>query len=111
MRAGTKFSSEIDEYSILTAILFVKMTGFIYPWLLSPCPQAYTVRLHHGSQENSIRFFLPFFNLFLFYIYCNFLFKVLIVDELFKKDYYRTCIVSFMKVVLFLEEIITSCIN
>lgn len=28
-----------------------------------------------------------------------------------KKDYYRTCIVSFMKVVLFLEEIITSCIN
>lgn len=107
MRAGTKFSSEIDEYSILTAILFVKMTGFIYPWLLSPCPQAYTVRLYHGSQENSIRFFLPFsfiffYNLFLFYI---------IVDELFKKDYYRTCTVSFMKVVLFLEEIITSCIN
>lgn len=61
MRAGTKFSSEIDAYSILVAILFVKMTGFIYPWLLSPCPQAYTVRLQHGSQEIPIRFFLPFF--------------------------------------------------
>lgn len=108
MRAGTKFSSEIDEYSILTAILFVKMTGFIYPWLLSPCPQAYTARLHHGSQENSIRFFLPFF---FFYIFYNLFLFYIIVDELFKKDYYRTCTVSFMKVVLFREEIITSCIN
>lgn len=107
MRAGTKFSSEIDEYSILTAILFVKMTGFIYPWLLSPCPQEYSVRLYHGSQENSIRFFLPFS----FYIFYNHFLFYIIVDELFKKDYYRTCIVSFMKVVLFLEEIITSCIN
>lgn len=107
MRAGTKFSSEIDEYSILTAILFVKMTGFIYPWLLSPCPQVYTVRLHHGSQENSIRFLSSFF----FYIFYNLFLFYIIVDELFKKDYYRTCIVSFMKVVLFLEEIITSCIN
>lgn len=109
MRAGSKFSSEIDEYSILTAILFVKMTGFVYPWLLSPCPQAYTARLHHGSQENSIRFFLPFF--FYIYIFYNLFLFYINVDELFKKDYYRTCIVSFMKVVLFLEEIITSCIN
>lgn len=107
MRAGTKFSSEIDEYSILTAILFVKMTGFIYPWLLSHTLFDFIIKVKtilFGS------FFL-FFNLFLFYIYCNFLFKVLIVDELFKKDYYRTCTVSFMKVVLFREEIITSCIN
>lgn len=111
MRAGTKFSSEIDEYSILTAILFVKMTGFIYPWLLSPCPQEYSVRLYHGSQENSIRFFLPFFLSSFCSIYTVTFCIVLIVDELFKKDYYSTCTVSFMKVVLFLEEIITSCIN
>lgn len=71
MRAGTKFSSEIDEYSISTAILFVKMTGFIYPWLLSPCPQAYTVRLHHGSQEIPIRFFLPFLLKIFFNSFCS----------------------------------------
>jgi hypothetical protein len=35
MIVGTVGASEIDEYSILTAIIFVKMTGCIYSWLLS----------------------------------------------------------------------------